>query len=127
MTQGPHFSIDIVVDITVDTTKSGAVEVPQWCKSASLYIPSIDANGIISCEGIFSENVTAALLLASNDTSWITLRDKAESSQIAASGIESTVIDITEFVTGLPVGAFFRVVCAAAQIADRTFTITFRG
>lgn len=127
MSQQPHFSIDIVVDISTDTTKSGPVEIPQWTKSASMYIPAIDANGIISSEGILAENVTAAKLVADQDTDWVVLRDKAESAQIAASGVENILMDITEFVTGMPVGSFFRVVCAAAQIADRTFHITFRG
>lgn len=122
----PFMVQDFTIVQATDTTKSGAVQVPQWAKSASLYIPAV-ADGIISLEMIQIEDVTAAKLAASSDTSWVTVRDEGESSQVAASGVESCWIDISEFIKGLPANCFIRVVSAAAQTGTITFTIAFRG
>jgi hypothetical protein len=117
---------DFTIVQATDTTKSGAVQVPQWARYGALYIPAV-ANGIISLEIMEDRNQTAAKLIADQDTDWITLRDEGESSQVAASGVESCWIDISEFIKALPKDCWIRVVSAAAQTGTITFTISFRG
>ncbi|MHA2064555.1 MAG: hypothetical protein ACXABY_09270 [Candidatus Thorarchaeota archaeon] len=119
-------TFDFIIDDSVDNAKSEAVQIPQWAKGASLYIPSIQ-DTILSMEMMESRNATTAKLLSSNDTDWIQVRDEGESAQIAASGIESCWIVISEFIKALPKDCYIRFVSAVDQLVDKSFAITFRS
>jgi len=118
--------IDFIIDDSVDNEKSEAVAVPQWARRAQLFVPSIEDTAI-TMEMIEGRNVTAALLLASNNTSWKVVRSQDESSTVLASGVENCWVDITEFVRSLPQGCFIRFVSAVDQLADKSLIIVFRG
>jgi len=123
----PSATFDFIHDRSVDTTKTNPVQVPAWVENALLYIPALGSNCIVSMELIEIEDVTAALLLASNDTGWKAVRTEGEATQIAASGVEDCWIDITEFVRSCPPNCFIRFVMASAQAADSSWIIVFRG
>jgi hypothetical protein len=116
----------LLVDISVDTTKSFSVEIPSWARYAKLYVPALDANGIVSCEAYTPNNaVTAAAALPSADTNWKAVLDSAESNQIVGSGTEQRWVDVSEYIRGFPAGTLWRVVCAGVQVSDVTFLISF--
>lgn len=123
----PSDVITFKVDVSVDTTKSEAVEIPDYAKFFGLYVPALDANGSVTMECILPKDLSASALLPSADTNWKVVRDQNESTIVAASGIEDILIDITEFARHLPAQGYVRFVCAGTQVADSTWHLIFRG
>lgn len=118
--------LDFIVDDSVDNQKSEAVEVPQWAKRALLFVATTPT-AVIGLEMIEEKNITAALLLPSNDTSWDTVRSQDESSTVLASGTANVWVDITEFIRSLPQGCHIRLSSNADLQADIACVIVFRG
>lgn len=123
----PSDVITFIVDISVDTTKSEAVEIPDYAKFFGLYVPALNANGAVTMECLLPKDLSASALLPSSDANWKTVRDQNESTIVAASGIENILIDITEFGRHLPARGYIRFVCAGTQVADSTWYMIFRG
>jgi hypothetical protein len=127
-----HHYDEVVMDTTVDTTKTSASQVPQWARYASVYIPAI-TNAAVTMEILENDRVedgdTANILLASTDTSWAAYADEAESSQIAASGVEATWIDISHMIRAMPPNCWIRFVQGAAETGGSalTYKIHYRG
>jgi len=115
------------LDNTVDTTKSEAVEIPDWARAASLFVPDIGA-GAVTMEFMHNDDATAALLLASNDTSWNPVQTAIDSidvlEEVMPTGDDPTWIGITPFIHGLGDG-YIRLVTAGAQGAVINFKIVF--
>ena len=126
MPDRPSMIADAFLDISTDTTKTAAVQVPQWARYGTLFIPTID-NAAITLELIEIEDVTAAKLVSDQDTSWITVYDQAESSQVMGASTGDRWVDISNYVQSLPKDCFIRAVCGAAQDPDVTFVFAFRG
>ena len=123
----PTVSFDFIHDRSVDTQKTNAVQVPGWARNAAVYIPALGTNCAVAMELIELADVTAALLLASNDTSWNEVRDADQDAQVAASGVEDCWIDITLLIQSLPAGCFIRFTLGSAQAADSSWVLVFRG
>lgn len=123
----PSATFDFIHDRSVDTTKTDPVQVPEWVENALVFVPALGSNAVVTMELIEIEDVTAALLLASNDTGWKQVLTEGEASQVVASGTEDTWIDITEYVRSCPPNCFIRFVLDAAQAADSSWIMVFRG
>lgn len=123
----PSDVIPFMVDVSVDTTKSEAVEIPDYAKRFGLFIPALNANGAVSMECLLPQHLSASALLPSSDTNWKVIRDQNESTIVAASGIENILLDITEFGRHLPAMGYLRFVCVGTQVADSTWYMIFRG
>jgi len=123
----PSATFDFIHDFSVKDTKSNAVQVPDWVENVLLFVPALNVNCIVSMELIEIEDVTAAYLLASNDTGWKAVKTEGEATQIVASGIEDCWIDVSEYVRSCPPNCFIRFVMASAQAADSSWIIVYRG
>ncbi len=123
----PSATFDFIHDRSVDTTKTDAVQVPGWAENVLLFVPALGSDAIVTMEMIEIEDVTAAYLLASNNTGWKAVLTEGEASQVVASGTEDCWIDITEYVRSCPPNCFIRFVLDAAQGADSAWIIVFRG
>jgi len=112
---------------TVDTTESEAVQIPDWCRAAALFIPDIAA-GAVTMKFMHKDDATAALLLASNNTGWNVVEAAIDSvdalTEVMANGDDPTWVNITPFIQGLGDG-FIRFTCAGAQGATIDFKIVF--
>lgn len=112
---------------TVDTTETEAVEIPSWARAAVLFVPNIAA-GAVTMAFMHKDDATAALLLASNDTSWVPLQVAIDSvgslKEVMPTTDDPAVIDITAFIRGLGDG-FIRFTCAGAQGAVTNWKIIF--
>ena len=112
---------------TVDTTESEAVQIPDWARAASLFVPDIAA-GAVTMKFMHKDDATAALLLASNNTSWHPLQVAIDSidvlEEVMPNGDDPTWIIITPFIQGLGDG-FIRLTCAGAQGGTIDFKIVF--
>lgn len=127
-TQRPGMVMDFLLDESLDPFKSYAVQVPQWARYASLFIPALTENSVVGIEVMQDDDATAATLLPTNDTGWITVRDSGESAQVVASGVENCWIDCTEFILSLPKDCHIRLSFTTEQeSADSICTIAFRG
>ncbi len=102
---------------TVDTTETEAVEIPNWARSAVLHVPDIAA-GAVTMKYLPKLGVTAALLLASNDTGWVPVQVAVDSvgplKEVMPTTDDPAIIDITPFIRGIGEG-FIRFTCAGAQ------------
>jgi hypothetical protein len=122
---------EVTMDTSVDTTKTSASQIPQWARFACVFIPNI-TNAAVTIEMLENDRVvagdTANILLASTDTSWAAFQDEAESSQVAASGVENWV-DISHFIRAMPKDAWIRFVQGAAETGGSalTYKIHYRG
>lgn len=112
--------------IAVDAYKSSAVEIPAWARSAILKVPSID-NGTITFEMIDPEAVTAAKLAADVDTDWGPVYSDEGRTDVLGVGLDPAWINITPYIGGFPQGGHMRLVCTAAQLADKEFVVHFNG
>jgi len=122
----PSATFDFIHDFSVKNTKTNPVQVPEWTENAMVFIPALGSDSVVSMEMIEIEDVTAAYLLASNDTGWKQVLTEGEASQVVASGVEDCWIDITEFVRACPPNCFIRFV-VTAQGGDTNWILVFRG
>lgn len=120
-------TIVVLVDISVDVNRSDAVQLPEWARKASVNLPTLD-NGNQVIEFIKEADVTAALLLSSNNTSWLGVQTAIDSvgnlGPIIHAGAGGDIVDISAIIKGLGEG-YIRLFCSANQAADRTITFHF--
>ena len=128
-----YFYDTLTLDTSVDTTKTTAVQVPQWARYGMVYQPA-HVDGTLGMEMCMAEDIkagdTAGDLLASDDSYWATVANISESSQIAGSAaLESSWIDITDYIQALPKDCYIRFVLGAAETGGSalTFKVVFRG
>jgi hypothetical protein len=97
---------EVVMDTTVDTTKTSASQVPQWARYASVFIPDI-INAAVTMEIMEENKATAA----------------------KASGVEATWVDISHMIRAMPPNCFIRFVQGAAETGGSalTYKIYYRG
>lgn len=135
--------VSLYMDTSVDTTKTSAAIVPAWARYGMVYIPNI-TNAAVSCEIIEEKDFQdegydpsddsldtdgADALAASADTGWKAVADEAESTQIAASGVEDKWVDISHFIRALPPNCAIRFVQGSAETggAKLTYRLALRG
>jgi hypothetical protein len=120
-------TIKCLVDISVDVNRSEAIQLPEWARKASINLPILDSGNQV-IEFIKEADVTTALLLASNNTSWIGVQTAIDSAgnlgPIFNAGAGVDLIDISALIRGLGHG-YIRLFCSANQLADRIITIHF--
>lgn len=119
-------TIEFKLTNTVDTTKSEAVEVPEWAKCAVLDIPTI-VTGTVAFEFIKQADVTTAKIVADQDTDWKAIQvaiDSVGNLVNAYTGTGALLIDISKFIKGLGLG-MMRVVTGGTQNAITTWFIHF--
>jgi len=118
-------------DISVDTTKTNAVPIPDWARCIGVMIPSIDDGsvGIEVYESVDTayQNVAAALLLSSADTNWnpvLALLD-GDDEVICASGKDPGYVDITLLLGALR-NVWIRFTVSAQTTADTTWYMYYK-
>jgi hypothetical protein len=123
----------LTLDTSVDTTKTTAIQVPEWARFGMVYQPA-HTDGALSMEVCLAEDIvagdTAGDLLASDDTYWAAVANNSESVQIAGSGaLEANWIDISDYIQSLPKDCYIRFVIGAAETGGSalTFKVVFRG
>ena len=119
-------TIQFTLDHTVDTTKSAAVELPEWAKHASVQIPTI-VTGTVGFEFIKDADVTTAKIAADQDTDWKAVQvaiDSVGNLVSCYSGTGEIVIEISKFIKGLGLG-MLRVVTGGTQNAVTTWYMHF--
>ncbi len=120
-------TVDFKLDKDVDTTESEAVEIPNWARSAVLVVPDISA-GAVTMKFIHKDDATAALLLPTNNTSWVPVQVAIDSvgplKEVMPTTDDPAIVDITAFIRGLGDG-YIRFTCAGAQGALSYWKIIF--
>ncbi len=126
---GAYEKFTVKLTKATDTQRSEAFQIPEWANYTAVFIPDIDA-GDMSLEWIDPDDVTAAKLAVTNDTSWHPVGDPTDGADavICASGNDPMVVDISVFVRALAGRGYVRFKTGAAQTtADVTFTIHVVG
>jgi len=118
--------VALTLDNTVDTQKTTATQVPEWCKAASVEVPQI-ADGAVTLEYLPASSATAATLAPTNDTGWLTVQAVVDSvgpaQAVLASGADPACADFTKLIRGLGDG-YIRF-SAAAQSGATTWYVNF--
>ena len=123
----------VLLDYSVDTTKSVAFKVPMGVIGMAVYIPS-KVNGAVNPEVYTPHNTeidaNSSVLAASTDTNWAVLDSDNNGTPVAIadSTIEGTWIGVAgvdlDAVKGVA-GKWARFVDAAAEGADITYYVNF--
>jgi hypothetical protein len=111
---------------TVDTTKGEAVDLPGWAKYGSIQIPTI-VTGTVGFEFIAAANVTAAKIVADQDTDWTpveTAIDSVGNLVTIHNGTGAIVVGISALIKALGLG-MIRVVTGGTQNAVTSWYVHF--
>jgi len=114
------------IDISVDDQKSTSVEIPSWARTAVIKVPAID-NGTLTLEMIDPADITVAKLAADSDTDWGPVYSDEGRTDVLGVGLDPAWVNISPFIGGFPQGGHMRLVCTAAQAADKEFVIHFKS
>jgi len=122
----PIDKLPMNIVIAVDDQKSTSVEIPSWALSAVLKVPAI-TDGTLTLEMIDPADITPAKLAADSDTDWAPVVSDEGRTDILGVGQDPAFVNISPFIGGFPRGGHMRVVCTAAQVADKAFVCHFKG
>lgn len=118
--------ISFIHDISVSTTRTNAVPIPDWAKWVGVMIPDLDAGAIgievyESGSGAYYD-VAASALLASATTNWSPVLDISDGQDavICASGSDPGYVDIIPFLGALR-NVWIRFTVGTQTTADTTW------
>jgi hypothetical protein len=122
----PIDKLPLKIDVSVDGQKSTSVEIPSWARTAVVKVPAID-DGTLTLEMIDPSDITPAKLAASSDTDWGPVYSDEGRTDILGVGLDPGWVNITPYIGGFPQGGHMRLVCTAAQSADKDFMVHFKS
>ena len=122
----PIDKLPLKIDISVDDQKSNSLEIPSWARTAVIRVPAID-NGTLTIEMIDPSDITPAKLAAESDTDWGPVYSDEGRTDILGVGLDPAWVNITPYIGGFPQGCHMRLVCTAAQSADKDFMVHFKS
>ena len=99
-------TIEFKLTNTVDIHASEAVELPDWARHASVEFPTI-VTGTVGVDFMKKADVTAAKLVADQDTDWNAVQvaiDSVGNLLTFYDGTGALMVDISRFIRGLGQG-----------------------
>jgi hypothetical protein len=122
----PIDKLPLKIDISVDDQKSSSCEIPSWARTAIMKVPAI-TDGTLTLEMIDPSAITPAKLAADSDTDWGPVYSDEGRTDILGAGLDPAWVNITPYIGGFPQGGHMRIVCTAAQGADKDFMVHFKS
>jgi len=108
-------SIDVLVDISADDDATTSFQVPPWAVFVGVLVPDVDAGNV-------------GIEISKDDSTFYPLVDPIDGADVVAvtSGSDPGWVDISDWIRFIP-HIYYARLTTAAQGADKTFTICFRG
>ena len=120
-------TVEFKLTNTVDIHASEAIELPDWARHASVELPATIVTGTVGVDFIKKADVTAAKLVADQDTDWNDVQvaiDSVGNLAVFYDGTGGLVVDISKFIAGLGQG-HIRMQAAGNQNAVTQWYIHF--